>query len=196
MANHIPSEQQCPNCGHDEVTVDTSYSDELKRNDFHRRLFRDPTVWILLLFAFVDLFLLDMPIELRGAIAVVLLASVIVGIVRSYRALYGVGAAVRYPGDRCTCNRCGHRWTFQQSQTAVAYETGARNAAAEITPRGTAEDRASEPTTSGPRGAQEFQRILATGASKFDWGNCLLIAVLLALLGVLGIFVLLGLLLR
>ena len=184
MANHVPSQQQCPNCGHDEVMVDTSYSDELKRNDFRRRLFRDPTVWILLVFAFIDLLVLDMPIELRGAIAVVLLASVMVGIVRSYRALYGVGATVRYPGDRCTCGRCGHRWTFQESQTAVAYETNARQAAAEIASRGTAEDRASEPQDAGA-----LRTVLATGIPKLDPGTWGCIIALLIFLGALGIWI-------
>jgi hypothetical protein len=186
MTTHTPSQQQCPNCGHDEVTVDTSYSDELKRNDFRRRLFRDPTVWILLVFAFIDLLVLDMPIELRGAIAVVLLALVIVGIVRSYRALYGVGATVRYPGDRSTCSRCGHRWTFQESQTAVAYETNARKAAAEIAPRGAAEDRASEPPTSEPQDAGALRTVLATGIPKLDPGTWGCIIALLIFLGAIG----------
>lgn len=189
MTTHAPSQPQCPNCGHDEVAVDTSYSDEVKRNDFRQRLFRDPTFWILLVFAFIDLFVLDMPIELRGAIAVVLLALVIGGIVRSYRAQYGVGAAVRYPGDRCTCSRCGHQWTFQESQTTVAYETNARKAAAEIAPRGTADDRASEPPTSGPQDGGAFRTVLATGLPKIDPGTWGCIIALLIFLGALGIWV-------
>ena len=124
------------------------------------------------------------------------IAWTLVVIIRAYRQVYGVSSAGRYPDARYTCSLCEHRWTSEDLQIAVAHKADEREVSVGQAPQETAEGLAAETSTPGPRGAQGPQRILATGASKLDWGNCLLIVVLLALLGVLGTFALLGLLLR
>jgi len=176
MANHVPSQEQCANCGRHEITADWRYGSKRKRNDFLRRAFGNPLAWMVGVFALADILLMtDMPIELRYPVAVAAFAVIIVAIVRSYRAVYGAGAVARYPDARYTCRVCGHQWTSGGSQTAAADGT--------------------DETETTPQGAQGLQPIRATGRSSLDWGNGLVIAVLVVVLGVLGVFVLLGLLL-
>jgi hypothetical protein len=123
MALHAPPQAQCPKCGSQEITPDTRYGNRRKRNDFLRRAFGNPLVWITAVFTFTEiLFMTDMPVVLRYPLAVAAIAVILVSITRSYRAVYGISAADRHPDVRYTCRVCGCQWTFGGSRAAPTDE--------------------------------------------------------------------------
>ena len=197
MANYEHAQERCPSCGQDGIQADGRYGNRLKRNAFLRRagvsllVFVAAVVWIFLeIFPNERIDLIWVSLLVLLAFALTLLA-----IIRTYRQVYGLGSVGRYPEVWYTCGLCRQRWTSEGFPTAVAHNADASAASGSQVSQKTTENLATDIPAFGSQGPQGLQPVLATGVFKLDWGNCLLIAVLLVLLGVLGTFVLLGLVL-